>query len=242
MDGSTAAARVLTLVNPAGVTKARNLAEAPNGGIISGDPKDVSFLRVEKANDFSVAASAGNEIRRDLGQAFLMTTSIQRNGERVTAEEIKRMANELEMGLGGNYSTLSIEYQLPQVKLNMYAMQKQKRLPELPPEVQPTILTGIQALGRNADLERELTFIETIGRLPVAQEEIQLALKAQGAIRRIATHLDIETRGLVNSPEEIEAIKKQQQEAMMAKAVAPQLVQAVAGQANQTPPVGQGAA
>lgn len=232
-DGAAGAARLLFMMNPAGVTKARDIAETPNGGIITGNPQDVGVLRLEKAHDFGFALQTSQEVKRDLGQAFLLTTSIQRNGDRVTAEEFRRLAKELEEALGGNYSTLALEYQQPLVELTMFGMQKQRRLPTLPDEVQPTILTGIQALGRNADLERMMMFFDVIGKLPIPQEELALTIKAQGAYRQVAAALDIETRGLLNSPQEIEQMKQQQQQQVMTQAAAAPIAQAMAGQAAQ---------
>ena len=227
VDGSIGASKLLFLLSPAATLRARDLTEKPNGSVVVGNPNDVSTVRVEKANDFSTAASTADSLTRSLGQAFLLTTSIQRTGERVTAEEIRRMANELEMGLGGNYSTLSLEYQLPVVELTMFGMQKQKRLPPLPDEVQPTILTGVQALGRNADLEREMQFYQALQQIPLPPEEIMLAINPTWAIRRLASHLDIEARGLLRTKEEIEEIRKAQQEAALAQTVAPQVAQAL---------------
>ncbi|WP_416142518.1 portal protein [Escherichia coli] len=44
-------------------------------------------------------------------------SAVQRTGERVTAEEIRYVASELEDTLGGVYSILSQELQLPLVRV-----------------------------------------------------------------------------------------------------------------------------
>lgn len=240
LDGAVASSRVLPMVNPNGITRARDIAEAPNGQPITGRADDVQFLQVQKHADFAVAADQSAKIERGVGQAFLMATSIQRDGERVTAEEIRRMAQELEVGLGGTYSILSLEYQMPLVVLTMHAMQRQKRLPPLPKQVKPTILTGIQALGRNSDLERLMTFFNVIAKLPIPQEETMMSVVASEAYTRVATALDLELRGLIRSDEEIQQQKAEQQQIaaqqQMAMAVAPQMAQAAMGQPEQGMP------
>ena len=67
-------------------------------------------------------------IQDRLSQAFLLNSSVQRNAERVTAEEIKFVASELESTLGGIYGVLTQEFQQPLLKLIMNKMKKLKKL------------------------------------------------------------------------------------------------------------------
>ena len=90
-----------------------NLGESPNGAIIEGSANDVSVLQVNKFADFRIAYDTMNRIETRLQLAFLLNSSIQRNAERVTASEIRFMAEDLEQALGGIYSILSQEFQLP---------------------------------------------------------------------------------------------------------------------------------
>ena len=129
VEGSAASAKVLFLVRPNGTTRARVLAEAPNGAIREGDAADVSTLQVQKQGDFQIAFQTAQEIKERLAYAFLMNSSVQRNAERVTAEEIRYMAGELEDALGGIYSILSQEFQLPLVNRLLLQMQKQRKVP-----------------------------------------------------------------------------------------------------------------
>ena len=55
VEGSAAAAKVLFLVNPNGTTRARTLAESPNGTITQGNAADVSVLQLNKFKDCSGA-------------------------------------------------------------------------------------------------------------------------------------------------------------------------------------------
>ena len=91
----------------------RTIAQAENTAIIEGNRTDVSVLQMDKFNDFRVAYQAMQGIEERLSQQFMLQSSIQRNGERVTAEEIRYLAGELEDTLSGIYSILSQEFQLP---------------------------------------------------------------------------------------------------------------------------------
>lgn len=237
VDGAIGAARLLFLADPASSLRPREIAEAPNGAVLSGAANSLVAFRVDKQNDFTVAERVAQGIEKSLGQAFLLTTSIQRSGERVTAEEIRTMANELEQGLGGNYSTMAKEYQLPVVTLLMYYMQRSKKLPELPKEVRPIILTGMQALGRNADLERLVNFLKVCTAIPGDPSEIQLAMKVRGIVDRVAGFLDVDTTGILNSEEEVAQAKQAMQQQAMAQQLAkPAMDMMAAQQTNQPPP------
>ena len=213
VEGSAAAAKVLFLVNPNGVTDIAELAEAENGAFKEGMATDVSTLQLQKYNDFRVALETANQINERLSFAFLLNSAVQRSGERVTAEEIRYMANELESALGGIYSILSQELQLPLVKRLMYQMERQKRLPVLPEgTVQPVIVTGMEALGRGNDLNKLNMFFQAAGLISQLPPEINKS----DALMRTGASLGIDMKGLVKSQEEIAAEMEQaQQQAMM---------------------------
>ena len=215
VEGSAAAAKVLFLVNPNGVTQQRTLAEAPNGAIRTGDANDVSVVQVEKFNDFRIAFETIQAISSRLSYAFLLNSAVQRGGERVTAEEIRYMAGELEDALGGVYSILSLEFQLPLVKALMTRLEKQKRIPTLPKGiVRPTITTGLEALGRGHDLNKLDLFLQ--GAMQTFGPEIVAKyVNISDYLTRRATALGIDTKGLVKSEEELAAEQQQAQAAIM---------------------------
>lgn len=215
VEGSAASAKVLFLVNPNGVTQQRTLAEAPNGAIRTGDANDVSVLQVQKFADFRVALETINAISSRLSYAFLLNSAVQRVGERVTAEEIRYMAGELEDALGGVYSILSLEFQLPLVKALMHRLEKQKRIPTLPKGiVRPTITTGLEALGRGHDLNKLDLFLQGVMQT-FGPEVVAKYVNISDYLTRRGTALGIDTKGLVKSEEELAAEQQQAQEAIM---------------------------
>lgn len=219
VEGSAASAKVLFLVNPNGVTSSSELAEAPNGEFVDGVASDVQALQLQKSGDFRVALETINTITERLEFAFMLNSAIQRNGERVTAEEIRYMAGELEAALGGVYSILSQEFQLPLVNRIMFSMQRRKKLPELPKgTVSPTIVTGMEALGRGNDLTKLDQFISTIMQIPDAASRINWG----NYMTRRATALGIDTDGLVKTDQEVQQEQQQQQmQQAMQSGVAP---------------------
>jgi len=228
VEGSAAAAKVLFLVNPNGTTRPKTLAESPNGAITQGNAQDVSVLQLDKFNDFRVAQETMNGIKDRLGHAFLLTSGVVRNAERVTAEEIRMLSMELEASLGGLYSLLSTELQLPMVARIMDVMSKKKRLPKLPKDViNPVIITGVEALGRGHDLQKLDMFLSGAGQV-VGQQAVTQYVNVGEYFKRRATSLGIKTVGLVKTEEQLQQEQMQAQQMQMAQSVAPQGVKAIA--------------
>lgn len=180
----------------------------------------MSVLQVEKFADFRIAFQTIEEITQRLSFAFLMNTAVQRGGERVTAEEIRYMAGELEDALGGVYSILSLELQLPMVSRLMFQLERKRKIPTLPKgTVRPAITTGLEALGRGHDLTKLDTFIggvlQTLGPDVVSQY-----LNVGDYLTRRGTALGIDMDGLVRSEEEVQQQQQQAQQAQMQQQLA----------------------
>lgn len=233
VQGSAASSKVLFLVRPNGTTKSSDLSKAPNGAFLSGDSQDVSTLQVQKSADFRVALETMRMINDRLAAAFLLNSSVQRPAERVTAEEVRFMAQELETALGGVYSILSQEFQLPLINLLLESLTKQGKMPRMPKDsVKPTVVTGIEALGRGQDLNKLATFLQYLQ--PLGAEVIASEMNLGDYIDRLAASLGIDTSGLIKSPEQKQQEMMMQQQMMqqqmleqtamgMAQGAAPQI-------------------
>jgi hypothetical protein len=235
LEGSAAAARLVFLVRPNGVTRARDVMSAENGAAVSGAMDDVQALQVNKQADMSVAERQIGQLIERLSYAFLMNSAVQRQGERVTAEEVRYMAGELEDALGGVYSILSQEYQLPYVMRVIDRLTKKKKLPSLPDGVaKPTIVTGLEALGRGHDLTKYDMLLKALA--PLGPEVLGQYMNVGDYITRIGTALGIDLDGLVKTQEQLEkeqAEAQQQQQQQMMSQMAEKAVPAVAKEGSE---------
>ena len=204
IEGAAASAKTLFLVNPNGITRAATIAKAPNGAIREGTAADISVMQVGKSADFSVAFSAIQRIEARLEFAFLMARSVQRDAERVTAAEINLMAQELENSLGGIYSILTQEFQLPYLRRRMHLLVRQGKVPKLPDElVKPKIVTGLQGLGRGNDRNKLIEFITTVAQA-LGPDVMRQYVNVDEAVKRLATSIGIDTANLVKTQEQIQ--------------------------------------
>ncbi len=234
------AAKILCMVNESGTTRKQDIEEAKTGAVIDGDPEDVGFLQVEKHMDFSVVQQKAEDKRGRLERAFMLASSVQRDAERVTAEEIRAMIGELEQSLGGVYSVMAEELQRPLVVVVMHQMEKKNKLPKLPKDtVRPKIVTGIEGLGRASDFQRLLTLMQTLIENLGIETVIQW-LNIGAFVKRAAAALGVDITGLLKSPREVQEAQQQAQMAQMTEKLGPNVVNAISK--NMQPTTGQAGA
>ena len=213
VEGAAAAAKVLFLVRSGSQTRIKTITEAPNLAARAGDANDVTVLTMDKHHDFQFALSMIERLEQRLSHAYLLTTSVQRQAERVTAEEIRLMAGELEDALGGVYSVLAQELQLPMINVLLHQLQRRRKIPQLPKDsVQPKVVAGLEALGRGNDLQRLQSLFRSVQEAfgPEAAAEY---FNVGDAITRAGTALGVDMDGLVRSDEEVQQRREQQAQA-----------------------------
>lgn len=242
VEASTISSKTIILVNPNSVTSARAIAEAQNGAVLEGTAEDISVMQIGKGGDLQVTAAKIQALEQSLKTAFLMMNGIQRNAERVTAEEIRLIAQELETGLGGVYTVISTEFQLPYIRSRINIMQRQRRLPRLPEGiVEPSIVTGFEALGRGNDKQKLLEFLQ-FGAQTFGEAFLGL-VNPQNAVMRLAASMGIPTEGLIKSEDQVmqeqqqaEQMQQQMQMQGMIEKLGPSAIKEIGGmaQAQQT--------
>lgn len=237
VQGAAAAAKVLFLVKAGSTTKIRVITRAPNGGVVTGNAEDVTVLQVNKQGDFSTAKALRDDFITQLSYAFLLNTAVQREAERVTAEEIRYMAEELEQTLGGFYSIMSIELQMPYILVKIDALQRKGKLPKFPKgTLHPVIVTGLEALGRGNDRNKLVRFLQTLAGA-LGPEALATYVNVPEAIKRLAVADGIDTKNLIKTEEQMatQAEHTQQQQMMqqMTEKLGPSAINAFAGAAKQ---------
>lgn len=230
-EGSAAAALYVRLVRPGGVTSKKALAEARNGDVITGEKDDVSIPDGNKMAEFRQLNDQIASTTDRLGRGFLMNSTVQRNGDRVTREEIRFVAQELQDVLGGFFTVLVTSYQAPYARKKLMGLQRSNRVTKLPKDqVKVTILTGAAALGRNAQLMALDAYV--LG--PQAQGGQPAPIHWDEYYSRRAVLLDIDVEGLVLTREEIAANQQAAQQAALIQQAAPEVVRQVGTGINQS--------
>jgi hypothetical protein len=205
-------------VSPSSTTKPATLAKAGNGAIIQGRPEDIGVVQVGKTADFQTAYQMVGTLSQRLSEAFLVLNV--RQSERTTAEEVRMTQLELEQQLGGLFSLLTVEFLVPYLNRKLNVAQKTGEIPRLPKGdiVKPTIVAGINALGRGQDRESLSQFLTVIAQT-MGPEALSTYINPEEVIKRLAASQGIDVLNLVKSMQEMQqeqqAAMQQQQEMAM---------------------------
>lgn len=225
IEGSAAAAKVLFMVKPNGFTKPKTLQNAPNGAIVDGDEADVGVLQLGKSSDFRTALETSLRVEQRLAKAFLLVDGTRRDAERVTAEEIRAVANELEAAFGGVYSILAQEFQQPYIGVKLHQLTKAKKIPPLPKSgVRLSIVAGLEALGRGNDKVKLGEFLTGLAGLAQVPPAVLQCLNVTDLLQRFATATSLNPDGLIKDPQTMAQEQQTAQQQQMTQEMMPGLM------------------
>jgi hypothetical protein len=226
-------AKVVYLRKPNSQVKPGAFTRAETGDVIDGNPEDITVVETKKQTDLATARQMIADIKQELAYAFALSEAIQRQAERVTAEEIRTMAQDLDSLLGGNYSHLSAEFQRPLLARYVLQMERQGKLPALPKgAVKPVITTGLEALGRGAELENLRAYVKDIVDLG-GPDALKTWLNFGDLLTRLATARGIKAEGLINDADTVAQSQQQDQMAALVQQLGPNAITQLGGLAKQ---------
>jgi hypothetical protein len=196
------------LVNPAGMTKVEDMMASENGACLPGQKDDISLVESGKSGDLQITMNMSAEYVTRIGRGFLLGSAVTRDAERVTAEEIRLNANELETSLGGAYSRLAVDFQVPMAywllaKVGMNIRGK---------GITPRIVTGLEALSRNGDLDELKLWLTDVAQVSQIAQAIP-ELKRTAILQGLAIPRRIDVSGYLETQEETAARQQAEQEA-----------------------------
>jgi hypothetical protein len=149
VDGAVLGTEYRWMVNPNGMTSVEDLNNSKNGDALPGMPTDVAPSQGGNPQAIATAEQVLDRYERRVSRGFLMGSAVIRDAERVTTEEVRLTANELETAYGGVYSTLAASLQRPVARW----LFDQIELDLKEADLKITIVTGLDALSRSGDLE-----------------------------------------------------------------------------------------
>lgn len=230
LEGAAESARILYVLRPNATISLKKLKGAKSGDVLMGNPEDISTVQNDKRLDMSVTQKEAENLKQDLAITFLLDSAVRRDAERVTAAEIRQVSQELEVALGGIYSTLANTLQSPLVRIYMNRLVNQGKINKvLKDSLKLEITTGAAALGRGTDFNVLNTFVQTLAQIasnPATAEYV----KMPELISRLAYSLDINIANLIVTDEERAMMTQAQQEQQMEQQVAPEVIKGAMAQ------------
>jgi len=204
------------LVNPLSQLNVVELNKAATGTYHPGKEGDVTPIQMDKQSDAQFISSMIERYERQIAQAFLLNSQLTRQAERVTAEEIRMSANELETSNGGIYSRLAHMWQQPTANIVL----DQIKFDGLQAGIKPKIITGMDSLSRAGELDNLRMFMADLGMLNTVPEDVRAAMKMPDFMRVIGTNRQVDYKQFTKTNEEMQAeaaAMQQQQQDLIAQ-------------------------
>lgn len=193
------------VANPNGMTSIEDFRNSINGDVISGNAKDINAISPPVVEGVKMAQAVSQEYSQRISRGFLLGSAVTRSAERVTAEEIRMTAMELESSFGGVYSALAPSMQEP-VALWML---ENADLPIAGSDLSIVIVTGLDALSRNGDLDNLKLGIATLGGFINVPEPLQQRIKWQETADFIGQAVGVDLKRFIMTDEEFQQVQQQ---------------------------------
>lgn len=205
---------IKTFVNPQGITQINDVIEKPSGSVVAGRADDIHSHMHDVKNQVAFVDSQEAKVVRRLSEFFLMATSVTRDAERVTAEEIRYLANSLDQAHGGVYSQVARTLQYPIAKDLL------KRLDNEFKDIEPLIVTGLEALSRQSELDNYRGFIGDLANATNVPPRLSAWLNEEKLIKKFASGWGVEAEAIMYTPDEKDANEKKQLQMLQAQSAA----------------------
>jgi hypothetical protein len=229
-------------VDPAGITEIQDIAGAHNGAIIGARQQDVFTISPSGTMSPQIQATqTGVEtMRRELGKAFLMDSASIPTGDRVTATAVRMVGQELENVLGGAFSSIARMLMKPIVERTVFLMIADEEIDSRiadefteDGELTVEIVTGLQALSRDSDLQKLMQMGEMVRNLP---EQAMQTFRWDEYGRALISSLGFNADNWIKSEDDAYQQQLQQQQdaaAIQGQAQTAQMMQQAVAQAGQ---------
>lgn len=223
-DVTGIACDIKILVNPASSLNVEQLNKSQRGSYHSGKEGDLVAQTGVKLQDYQILVDRIERLERRLSQIFLMSSGGVRDAERVTAEEIRQYANELERAFGGLYSRLSLTWQMSEAEwaLKNIAPDIDLDLMEI------KVVTGMESLSREGQLNNFRLAMADLALVAGIPESLQEVLNPRKLADYIFTQRRINPKEFaytVQQLKQMQEVKQQREQQMQEAAMGQQIAQ-----------------
>lgn len=227
------AADLKWLVDPASGMDVDEWNNAKRGAYVPGRKDDISIPDFPKRLEIQLLGEQIAKWERDLSQAFLLNSAGVRDAERVTAEEIRFYARELESAFGGLYSKLALTWQkqeadwlISQIDFSLFSQTGVQSF-------EIVVTTGMESLSREGQLDNLRLAIGDLQMLDAVPEDLREVINKQKFAEFVFTNRGVKLAEFIYTEQELQAIQQARmaQEQQMQAQAGGQQVAAEAGKA-----------
>ena len=215
-EGAQVGTEMRWAVDPTSTTRADDLNSTKNGDFVSARKDDITPIYGGNPEAVNTSDALLQRYERRVSSGFLMQGAATRNAERVTAEEVRMQALELETAYGGTYSAIARDLQGP---VALWCLARSGN-PIDATGLEASVITGLDALTRNAELESLRAAMSDLGLMVNLPEPLQARLKWAPLAEFVGAGRGTNLKPFVMTDEEYAQIQQQQQQSRVAEQAA----------------------
>lgn len=186
------------LVSPQSNIDVEELNSSDSQTYISGDPTAIGTEKLVDYQDIVALEEVIARHTRQISSAFLYSAGSTRDAERVTAEEIRENAAELEIAHGGVYSRFSSDWQRKAAVEAVAGVEG-----SMPRDVDTQIVTGMDSLSRTGEMQSVRLWVQDLSLMNQIPEAMQAVIDMQAFAEYAAVQRGIEQGAFVKSADRI---------------------------------------
>lgn len=205
--GAIIGTEVRYTIRPTSQLTADEANKSENGDFLPGNKDDLATVSAGNDKSVQVALNVQQHYERTIGIAFLMNSAITRDAERVTAEEIRMQAQELESAYGGVYSALAPQLQRPVAMWGLVQAGTDIKGMDL----KVVVITGLEAMSRNGELDNLRLALQDLAMVTAVPPLLQARLKWDPLTKFVGAGRGVPLNDFVMSEAEFQQFMAQQQ-------------------------------
>lgn len=219
-DTAVAGSMVNWAVSPTASITPEEFANRQHGQPFGVKPDDIQAIVANVGQQLTISAEQYNTIKMELSRTFLMPQAIQRNAERVTAEEIRMVAQRLEEVHSGMYSEIAELIQRPLAMMSIDLIEDEDLL-QYKEFVEVEVVTALESKSRNRELDNLMAALGDTTIFNSLNPEVLSRMKIDVILSRIFNNRNNDSSNMVKTEEELQQ-EKQREAEMEAEANAAQ--------------------
>lgn len=235
-DTATDTAVVGSLVNWAISPKANirpdEFADREQGQPFGVNPADIQPIQANVGQHLQITQLMYNEIVQKLSRVFLLPNAIQRDAERVTAQEIRMISQRLEETHNGLKAMIAENLQRPLAHLGLDSIDDEE-LNKYKGEVEISVVTAMEAQSRSMELDNMMASLGDTTVLNSVPPQVQDRIKLPEVLSTIFNSRNTNSDTFVKTEDEFQAeqqaIAEREQEAAQGQPHSPSQSQVFSG-------------
>lgn len=189
------------LVSARGGIDINTLNKAAAGTYVAGEADSIKATTATFNVPNQMIENAIDKYERRIGKAFLVNSSMIRDAERVTAEEINFIRDQLTSAYGPQYSEISSSTQLWLANMLM----REIDTGEIKKYAKISITTGIDSLARTADNESIIRWLQSLAVIDSVPDVLKNNMKTDNISKSLATGFHVKDDDYYKTAQELAA-------------------------------------